>query len=221
MSPPRDHDFAARLKEALGGQSIRSFARGAGFAHTTLKQYLSGKSEPTRPRLVAIASAAGVAVEWLATGRGPKSVGSRPELPSAAFVPIRAFDVSASAGGGAVIEDERRVEMMVSRKTLDALGAAPSDVVGLKATGDSMEPTLSERDQLLIDLRDASIPRDGVYVMRLPYGGELVVKRLQRLGDGSVKVISDNPSYEPFVLTQEQVAAAKVIGRVVAATRTM
>ena len=37
----------------------------------TLESYLTGESEPKTSRLVAIAEASGVTVEWLATGREP------------------------------------------------------------------------------------------------------------------------------------------------------
>lgn len=41
-----------------------------GIPRSTLETYLTGKAEPKASRLVAIADAAGVSVEWLATGRG-------------------------------------------------------------------------------------------------------------------------------------------------------
>lgn len=65
--------FAKRLHEAKGDESARSFAQRAGVSSNVMNQYLSGKSEPTRPNLMKIAEAAHVNLEWLATGRGAKS----------------------------------------------------------------------------------------------------------------------------------------------------
>jgi transcriptional regulator with XRE-family HTH domain len=63
--------FVERLKACVGDDSLRAFASKAGISPTALRQYLIGKSEPTRPMLLAIARTAGVNVAWLATGDGP------------------------------------------------------------------------------------------------------------------------------------------------------
>lgn len=47
--------------------SIYALAKRSGTAPNTIRRYF-GKSEPTRPLLVAIARASNVSVEWLATG---------------------------------------------------------------------------------------------------------------------------------------------------------
>jgi transcriptional regulator with XRE-family HTH domain len=62
--------FVTRLKEVVGKESIRSFAKKCDISDTALRQYLSGKSEPTRLPLIAIARAGMVNIEWLVTGIG-------------------------------------------------------------------------------------------------------------------------------------------------------
>ena len=75
--------FAARLKACVGDESLRAFAFKAGISPTALRQYLIGKSEPTRPMLVALARAAGVQVAWLVTGDGPmRAAAPSPAEPS-------------------------------------------------------------------------------------------------------------------------------------------
>lgn len=73
-----DGRFPERLSEAMEGRSARAFALDSGISGTVLRAYLAGKSEPTRPALVAMANAAKVSVTWLATGEGPKEVDSPP-----------------------------------------------------------------------------------------------------------------------------------------------
>lgn len=73
--------FVDRLKLVVEGGSVRAFARNAGISDTFLRQCLAGKSEPTRPVLIAIAKAAGVAVQWLATGEGPMRVAEQSGAP--------------------------------------------------------------------------------------------------------------------------------------------
>lgn len=63
-------DFPHRLKFAIGKGSARAFALQCGLSPSGMHQYLTGKSEPTRLALIAMAHAAGVNLEWLITGEG-------------------------------------------------------------------------------------------------------------------------------------------------------
>ncbi|MBF0177203.1 MAG: helix-turn-helix transcriptional regulator [Magnetococcales bacterium] len=65
--------FAARLKTIIASESLRSFAERSGVSVTVLRQYLAGHSDPARAKLIAMANAGGVSVQWLATGEGPMS----------------------------------------------------------------------------------------------------------------------------------------------------
>jgi transcriptional regulator with XRE-family HTH domain len=74
--------FAERLKACVGDDSLRAFASKAGISPTALRQYMIGKSEPTRPMLLAIARTAEVNVAWLATGDGPMRAEEQPRISS-------------------------------------------------------------------------------------------------------------------------------------------
>ena len=67
--------FPARLADVIGDSSVRAFARRAGVSDTFLRQCLAGRTEPTRPKMLAIAEAGSVSVEWLATGQGTRTYG--------------------------------------------------------------------------------------------------------------------------------------------------
>ncbi|MBF0152705.1 MAG: helix-turn-helix transcriptional regulator [Magnetococcales bacterium] len=80
---PRLESFAERVKTMLGHESLRSFAERSGLSVTVLRQYLSGNSDPTRTKLIAMANASNVNVLWLATGEGPmRRNDSGPNKPS-------------------------------------------------------------------------------------------------------------------------------------------
>lgn len=83
--------FASRLGIALKGRSARSFARASGVSETVMRKYLAGKSEPTRPALVALAREANVNVDWLATGEGPM-LRSQPQPSAPGYAPKPAPD---------------------------------------------------------------------------------------------------------------------------------
>lgn len=61
----------ARLKEVMGN-NVSSFSRQCHIRESLLRKYLTG-SQPSAFNLVAIADAANVTVDWLATGRPPKT----------------------------------------------------------------------------------------------------------------------------------------------------
>ena len=66
-----DAVFVARVRqiiELVGG--ISALARRCQLSRGVIYKYLNGESEPSRPRLIAMAKAAGVSLECLATGAG-------------------------------------------------------------------------------------------------------------------------------------------------------
>ncbi|NJD39494.1 MAG: helix-turn-helix transcriptional regulator [Geobacter sp.] len=74
--------FPSRLQQVVGERSVRSFASDCGMSDTVVRQYLSGKSEPTRPAIIAIARVSGCSIDWLMTGEGKMRRGeAAPEPP--------------------------------------------------------------------------------------------------------------------------------------------
>lgn len=65
--------FRERLQEIVSeAGGVNPFSRKVGIGDSTIRAWLEGPSEPNRTRLVALADAAAVTVDWLATGLGLK-----------------------------------------------------------------------------------------------------------------------------------------------------
>jgi phage repressor protein C with HTH and peptisase S24 domain len=113
------------------------------------------------------------------------------------LVPVIRSPVRASAGPGAIPgEESGRPYFAFDPKWLKAMTPSPSAKLSLiRVEGDSMAPTLSAGDDILVDLADCSARlRDGIYVLRVD--GTLLVKRLAIHPVGRrVTVQSDNPAY--------------------------
>ncbi len=62
-------NFANRLSQLIGGQSVSGFARKVGVSEALIRKYLKG-SEPSLAKANQIAIAANCSLEWLATGCG-------------------------------------------------------------------------------------------------------------------------------------------------------
>ena len=63
--------FTDRIKYIINlVGSAEKLANISGMSSRVIGQYLSGKTDPTRKKIIALAEAAGVNVQWLATGEG-------------------------------------------------------------------------------------------------------------------------------------------------------
>lgn len=131
------------------------------------------------------------------------------------FVLVPRYDVQGSMGGGSIVHSEQIVDHLAFKTEWvhNQLRVSPSNLVLISAVGDSMEPTLSDGDLLLIDKSEAQIREDAIYV--LVVGDGLMVKRVQRLMDGTVIIKSDNAAYQDQVLQRPEVESLQVLGRVV------
>lgn len=137
------------------------------------------------------------------------------------FILVPRYDVTGSMGNGHVIHSEQIVDHLAFRAewVRTELGTSPSSLVLISAIGDSMEPTLRAHDLLLIDRSVLSVKQDAIYAFAVD--GELRVKRIQRLFDGSLIIKSDNQEYTTETLTPTQAETINIIGRVVWSGRRM
>lgn len=126
------------------------------------------------------------------------------------WVDVPRLAIGASAGPGAHAEGESVFDtIQFSSRWLRSLGLQPGQLSTIVVSGDSMEPTLRDGDEILVD-RTLRPLRDGIHVARL--GDSLLVKRLDTGRSGTVVLLSDNPAYPPVECAAQEV---EVIGRVV------
>jgi len=137
------------------------------------------------------------------------------ELPEESTVLVTRIDVELSAGNGKETwHIEEKEPLPFQADYIRRLDAKPKNLVAVKVNGDSMEPRLFDDDTVIVDQADKRVPANGG-VFALVYAGELLVKRLLRLPDGGLKVVSDNHErYEPITVPVDQVEHISVIGRV-------
>lgn len=129
-------------------------------------------------------------------------------------VEIPVLSVKASAGPGTWNARTEVIERMpFSRSHLRALGVEPKNVHGIHSAGDSMWPTIADNALLLVDTAKREIVGD--YIWSLVVGDEARIKRIQRLMDGSLSLISDNHErYLPEKLERADLERVEIIGRV-------
>ncbi|MDD3012642.1 MAG: helix-turn-helix transcriptional regulator [Candidatus Gastranaerophilales bacterium] len=126
---------------------------------------------------------------------------------------IPKFEVKAAAGAGACVETEA-LEYLVAfdQSTLrKILGYISKSIYAITASGDSMLPFINDGDLLLVD-HSKTMPQDGVYVLRIDE--TLIVKRIQCLPNNRLKVMSDNPVYQPYEV-DFKTDNVQIIGKVI------
>jgi phage repressor protein C with HTH and peptisase S24 domain len=155
---------------------------------------------------------------WLLTGTGPKI---RTEPTPEGFVMFPRYEIEAGAGPGRCIQSEQIVDFVSFREdwVRSFLRVPRQNLALLSVKGDSMNPTLSDGDMILVDLRAGRIEDSAIYV--LEFDDALLVKRIQRKLDGSIVIKSDNPLYETEVLTRDRAQSLRIIGRVIWSGRRM
>lgn len=154
--------------------------------------------------------------EAVLSGRASGALGPDDE---ANLIPVPRFEVSASAGPGALDGSERRIAHLGfdARMLAQICRANPADLSIIRVHGDSMFPVLADGDDIMVDRSDAAARlREGIYVLRMD--NALIVKRLSvNPMTKRVTIASDNPAYPTWPDCKP--AGIDVIGRVVWAAR--
>ncbi|MEO6717111.1 MAG: S24 family peptidase [Novosphingobium sp.] len=132
------------------------------------------------------------------------------KAPRGEWVDVPRLALGASAGAGRLASDEQAIgTFRFSARWLRSQGLDPAMLSAIAVTGDSMEPTLRDGDEILVD-RAPRTRRDGIHVVRID--DAVLVKRLDMGRPGAIALISDNPAYRQLELPPQ---AVEVIGRVV------
>jgi hypothetical protein len=132
----------------------------------------------------------------------------------AGLVMVPRFTIGASAGPGALVDDEPRQSAFgFEERWLRTLASQPDAVSMIQVMGDSMAPTLCDGDDILVDRSvEGAHLRDGIYVLR--FDNVLMVKRLAlNPAARRISIRSDNPAYPPWEDCDP--ATVDVIGRVI------
>lgn len=195
------------------GMNPAQVSKAAGFAPTFVRDLLENRKKSIRADALAkLAEALDVTPGWL-NGEGPltASAGALTGKAGEEVHQVAIYDIRASAGAGALVEDGEPSGWQPYRASeIDRWNIG--DLAVIQVGGDSMWETLHDGDKVLVNRGERRIVKPGIYI--IAYEGELLVKRCQRnLNDGSVIVSSDNPAYQSFRVDDPEVL--NVIGRVV------
>lgn len=223
-------EIGARIKAARKaiGMTQEQLASLAGAkSKSGLQDNEAGKNMPGGQMIGALVRA-GVNANWLLTGEGEMLLANVPYathettvLPAegarVGYVALPLYNnIHAAAGHGAVVDQERPDDALMFQESWIRfeLGARPDDLCLIRVSGDSMEPTLRAGDVILVNRQACKPDREGIYILRI--GDMLLVKRLQAIPGGKVKVTSDNQAFDAWTISLDDAGGDVIIvGRVV------
>ena len=224
-----------RLKQAREhrGLTQQEVAESAGMSQPTYFKIESGKTKRTT-YLNDLARALAVSADWLATGQGSMSVtieqnltpvtewdDSTPLDDDEVEIPFYK-DIAFACGHGAINGDaplEGR-KLRMGKRTLSSLGVMPINAYAVTARDDSMTPHIQDGDTIYIDKGRKEVKDGRIFAIR--FGELCLCKRLYRLPDGGVRIVSDNAAEFPEqVATKQQISDGEfeVIGWVWSVSR--
>jgi phage repressor protein C with HTH and peptisase S24 domain len=214
-----NYSMADRLRARCRQLGLNTVKVGelAGVNRTFVYDIMRGRSEsPNLEKLQRIADVLKVERNWLLHGLGEVE-GESPiiENPDLAFVAVPYVNVRASMGGGQSIDaepDYGRPYHFQKSWIKNDLKSDPANLRIMHVVGDSMMPTLQDRDIVLVDTSRRSPTPPGIFVLHDGMG--LVAKRLEHIPNSDpprVRIISDNPHYSPYEGVADEI---NIIGRI-------
>jgi transcriptional regulator with XRE-family HTH domain len=204
--------IGARISQVRHHLTQTKFAASLGIHKNTLIRYEKAKRLPDSALLIRICELYSVDPTWLLTGQ--------PESPPGFIETSLVLKDYITPPFCSSSEDSVRVQMPLAIKKSwihHQLQAKPEDLRLFYVEGESMRPTLYPDDVIVLNLKE-TIVHDGIYALQIEE--VLIIKRLQRLSENLIEVISDNPMYESWTANlQDPTQKLTVFGRVVGACR--
>lgn len=192
------------------GLSKKDFAESLGIHPVVSGDIELGKRDPSRDVLVRLAKIYGVDINWLLTGNPASRNFSDGGEDSTAL--IKLLDQQVAAGYGIEVEDNASSTEIAVPEFMIA-PRRPENIRAVTTRGDSMTGIgLFDGDVVLFSPKEKE--GDGVFVVSIE--NRLLVKRIQfEPSNFCVRIISENPRYEPVVLSGDSLLSFTVGGRVI------
>ncbi|VFQ45967.1 LexA family transcriptional regulator [Desulfoluna butyratoxydans] len=132
-----------------------------------------------------------------------------PEVDHYDYIPM--VEAQLSAGGGSFMASERIRDYYAFRKAFIAnVATSVKKLILMRVSGESMEPEIRNGATVMIDLGRRHIKNNCIYALGLE--DTIIIKELERIPGGRVRVISKNPQYPAY---EADAKALRIIGQVI------
>jgi repressor LexA len=154
-----------------------------------VSRWVSGKQEIPKSKLKAVANFLNVTVDYL--------LDETQEIPLNRYIPLIG-EASCGVPMGAYYDSSEYIAVPP--------GVDPASSYAVKASGDSMWPTIADGEIVVCDTKK---PPSDNSVVHYTFDGESGIKRVKRQSDGSVILLPDNTSCDgcdPIIIPKERVS---------------
>lgn len=127
-----------------------------------------------------------------------------------AYLAVDILPTFAGMGGGGTGEGDVERALVPRYLIEDVFRGKPSDFVLIRTRGDSMTPDLEHDDEVLCDKRDTSPVQPGPFAIFDADEEAYVIKNVEKLPGGRIRIFSTNPKYSPVEVSREE---THIIGR--------
>ena len=187
-----------RLLPFIGDEPYR-WARKHGISKATLHNVLEKNGNPRGDQLLKISKAIQRPIEWLLTGEDIDEKYCAQKDIDDEFDLVPMAETKLNAGGGSVVISENFKESYAFRKDwISRIATSRNNIYLMQVEGDSMEPLIADGDTVMIDAGRKTIHTGRIYALGV--SDAIMVKRLELLPDGQIRIISVNPAYSPYII---------------------
>lgn len=173
--------------------NLKEFSEITNIPYRTLQNYLLGLREPNIDILKKLSTQLGININWLLTGEGEPYISGN--LGSEyALVPV--IEGYISAGVGLYPVEHSEIKLAFRKDWISRYGDYKKMSL-IYVRGDSMEPTIWDGDIVLVNHNVKNIKKNGA-IYAIVIDNLIMIKRLQKIGNNKVLVISDNQKYPAY-----------------------
>lgn len=194
-----------REKEALF-LNRQAAANACSAGKSSFQAWVEGKRDPSFSAMARFAAATDTSLDELAFGK----LRSEKEPETLVTVPLVSHILNGPVGDW-LCQDNIAGGFTFSENWLNEIVGpyTPGKLALTQIFGDSMEPTITRMDYLMIDLSVTKILDNALYAMQ--WDDALVVKRIARRPEGIV-IMSDNKKYADQILNPKKADRLNIIG---------
>lgn len=180
------------LSHELGNKRVfdKDVAHALGLSKESLSHLKKRNSVPYEA-IVYFCAKRNLSINWILFDQIPTSLEEKTEK----FARIKYFkELHTSAGGGAWNDEEGFEYMYIDYEGLNTLSHLKEEYLhAINVIGDSMEPTLKDKEIVICDVTCKEIIDGNIYIINTQNSG-LLIKRLT-CRDEKLSIMSDNPQY--------------------------
>lgn len=202
--------FLKRIYEATGMSSQSDLADALKINRSAITQARNKGAIPDK-WILGLYRAFGLNPDWVESGKG-KVFLKKSKDDDSLYKNVPKVKARLSPAGGS-FEDRTEIEGFYAFRNewLQAKGSS-SKMVLMDIFGNSMEPELKDGDTILIDESQTDILAGAVYAVGIE--DTIMVKRVEKHPNKLV-LLSDNQTYTPIFLQNQEIENVKIIGKVV------